>query len=124
MNTTTSRLSELAQRRRGPVQPVEEQCDLCAEPIGAEHRHLLDLQTRRLLCACRACTILFDRSGAGGRHYSLIGDRIRAVQDLELDDTAWRSFDPCLPCGVHMYLGKGKTIKRVHSPMFGVNGSY
>jgi hydrogenase large subunit len=32
---------------------------------------------------------------------------------------AVRSFDPCLPCGVHMYLGKGKTLKRVHSPMFG-----
>jgi hydrogenase large subunit len=32
---------------------------------------------------------------------------------------AVRSFDPCLPCGVHMYLGAGKTIKRVHSPMFG-----
>ncbi|CAN5373398.1 nickel-dependent hydrogenase large subunit [soil metagenome] len=30
-----------------------------------------------------------------------------------------RSFDPCLPCGVHMYLGKGKTLKTVHSPMFG-----
>ncbi len=34
-----------------------------------------------------------------------------------------RSFDPCLPCGVHMYLGKGKTVKRVHSPMLGVGGS-
>ncbi|MDQ3858138.1 MAG: nickel-dependent hydrogenase large subunit [Actinomycetota bacterium] len=34
-----------------------------------------------------------------------------------------RSFDPCLPCGVHMYLGKGKTLQRVHSPMLGVNGS-
>jgi hydrogenase large subunit len=32
---------------------------------------------------------------------------------------AVRSFDPCLPCGVHMYVGGGKTIKRVHSPMFG-----
>jgi hydrogenase large subunit len=32
---------------------------------------------------------------------------------------AVRSFDPCLPCGVHMYLGKGRTIKRLHSPMFG-----
>jgi hydrogenase large subunit len=32
---------------------------------------------------------------------------------------AVRSFDPCLPCGVHMYLGGGKTIKKVHSPMFG-----
>jgi hydrogenase large subunit len=32
---------------------------------------------------------------------------------------AVRSFDPCLPCGVHMYLGNGKTIETHHSPMFG-----
>ena len=30
-----------------------------------------------------------------------------------------RSFDPCLPCGVHMYLGNGKVLKQQHSPMFG-----
>jgi hydrogenase large subunit len=35
---------------------------------------------------------------------------------------AVRSFDPCLPCGVHMYLGDGKTLKRTHSPMFGSQG--
>jgi hydrogenase large subunit len=29
---------------------------------------------------------------------------------------AVRSFDPCLPCGVHMYLGDARTIERVHSP--------
>ncbi len=33
---------------------------------------------------------------------------------------AVRSFDPCLPCGVHMYLGNGKTLETTHSPMFGV----
>ncbi|MDQ2899152.1 MAG: nickel-dependent hydrogenase large subunit [Acidobacteriota bacterium] len=33
-----------------------------------------------------------------------------------------RSFDPCLPCGVHMYLGNGKTLETHHSPMFGVQG--
>jgi hydrogenase large subunit len=32
---------------------------------------------------------------------------------------AVRSFDPCLPCGVHMYLGNGKILKSHHSPMFG-----
>ncbi len=32
---------------------------------------------------------------------------------------AVRSFDPCLPCGVHMYLGEGKVLETVHSPMFG-----
>jgi hydrogenase large subunit len=30
-----------------------------------------------------------------------------------------RSFDPCLPCGVHMYVGDGKVIETLHSPMFG-----
>lgn len=29
---------------------------------------------------------------------------------------AVRSFDPCLPCGVHMYLGNGKTLKQLHTP--------
>ncbi|HLK64352.1 MAG TPA: nickel-dependent hydrogenase large subunit [Bryobacteraceae bacterium] len=32
---------------------------------------------------------------------------------------AVRSFDPCLPCGVHMYLGDGKLLETHHSPMFG-----
>jgi hydrogenase large subunit len=30
-----------------------------------------------------------------------------------------RSFDPCLPCGVHMYLGEGKTLQKLHSPTMG-----
>jgi hydrogenase large subunit len=32
---------------------------------------------------------------------------------------AVRSFDPCLPCGVHMYLGNGKVLETRHSPTFG-----
>src|SRR5690606_36561209 len=32
---------------------------------------------------------------------------------------AVRSFDPRLPCGVHMYLGKGSVLQRVHSPTLG-----
>ncbi|MEV6862478.1 nickel-dependent hydrogenase large subunit [Streptosporangium subroseum] len=27
-----------------------------------------------------------------------------------------RSFDPCLPCGVHMYLGDGQELRKLHSP--------
>jgi hydrogenase large subunit len=33
---------------------------------------------------------------------------------------AVRSFDPCLPCGVHMFLGDGRTLDVRHQPMFGV----
>jgi hydrogenase large subunit len=35
---------------------------------------------------------------------------------------AVRSFDPCLPCGVHMYLGDGKVVETHHSPFFGNHG--
>ena len=29
---------------------------------------------------------------------------------------AVRSFDPCLPCGVHMYIGGGKVVEQLHTP--------
>jgi len=34
---------------------------------------------------------------------------------------AVRSFDPCLPCGVHMYTGSGKLLEVRHAPMFGAH---
>jgi hydrogenase large subunit len=34
-----------------------------------------------------------------------------------------RSFDPCLPCGVHMYTGQGRIIEQRHVPMFGLGGA-
>ncbi|WP_344055065.1 nickel-dependent hydrogenase large subunit, partial [Streptomyces thermoalcalitolerans] len=31
-----------------------------------------------------------------------------------------RSFDPCLPCGVHMYTGNGTTLTTLtHTPTYG-----
>jgi hypothetical protein len=68
---------------------VEEQCELCSEPIPSEHRHLVDLNSRELMCACRACTILFDRSAAGGGHYRLVPDRRLRLPDFELDELRW-----------------------------------
>ncbi|MEU6488397.1 nickel-dependent hydrogenase large subunit [Streptomyces sp. NPDC046887] len=37
---------------------------------------------------------------------------------------AVRSFDPCLPCGVHMYVGGGRTIEETHVPtgLMGLGG--
>jgi hydrogenase large subunit len=35
-----------------------------------------------------------------------------------------RSFDPCLPCGVHMYDGRSRLLEVRHSPMLGAwNGA-
>jgi Family of unknown function (DUF5947) len=43
----------------------EEACEFCATPIPADHGHVADLDASMLMCACRACYLLFTHSGAG-----------------------------------------------------------
>ena len=81
-----TRLRELA-RREAAVADEVERCDLCGAAIGPEHRHVLDLSTREIACACRPCSLLFDRGGAGGRR--LIPERRLRLAGFELDDAAW-----------------------------------
>lgn len=67
----------------------QELCELCRNPIPAQHRHLLALESRELLCACRACTVLFDHRGAGGGHYRLVPERVLLLNDFALSDLTW-----------------------------------
>jgi hypothetical protein len=84
----TSRLRELA-RAKPRVEQELETCELCGEPVPPEHRHMLDLENRELMCACRACTILFSGNAAGGGHFRLVPDRRLALVDFDLDDERW-----------------------------------
>jgi len=94
----TPRLSRLARAAASagtdaappPIDP-EGRCELCSEPLPERHRHLLDLETTRLLCACQACSLLMDHQAAGGGHYRLIPDEAREIVDLELPDPLWNA---------------------------------
>jgi hypothetical protein len=85
----SSRLRQLARSSAAERETQLERCELCGEPIPPEHRHLVDLNTRELMCACRACKILFDRPAAGGGHYRLVPERRLRLDDFQLDDVAW-----------------------------------
>jgi hypothetical protein len=88
-----SRLAALARgaavRAEAPASEPVELCDLCNAPVEPGHRHLVDVADRRILCACRACTILFDRPGAGGGHLRLLPTSRRRLDGFRLDDAAW-----------------------------------
>lgn len=83
------RLRALAERKAAAPPAPEEHCELCGAPIGSDHRHLLDLENRQPLCACRPCSVLFDRRAAGGGHFRLIPERRLGLTQFELDDLAW-----------------------------------
>ena len=87
-----SRLATLAKRAAAESEAALERCELCSAPIAAEHRHLMDLRSRELLCACRACVVLFVDGGAGaagGGRFRLVGDRRLVLEDFALDDVLW-----------------------------------
>ena len=42
-------------RRAPPAAGPGERCEMCAEPIADEHAHVVNVESRALLCTCRAC---------------------------------------------------------------------
>jgi len=90
-----SRLARLAQgapvraKAPTPARAAVEQCDMCAAPVPPGHRHIVDLSDRRLMCACRACALLFDSKAAGGGHLRLLPTRRRRLDDFVLDPAQW-----------------------------------
>ena len=85
----TTTLRSLAQRSAVAREAAEERCELCGRPIGADHRHILDLSDRELRCACRACALLFDNPAAGAGHLRLVPERRLRLDDFELSDELW-----------------------------------
>jgi len=86
---TSPRLRRLAQQRAASAGADQEQCELCGEAVPREHRHVLDVETRQLLCTCRRCAILFDSRAAGGGHYRLAPERRLRLDEFELSDLDW-----------------------------------
>lgn len=75
----------------GRREEAEERCELCGEPIAPEHRHLLNVASREVVCVCRACSILFHRREASEGRYRLIPERRLYLEGFRLDDARWES---------------------------------
>ena len=70
-----------------PPRPVE-RCDLCTTEVPPDHRHLLQLEERQILCACESCFAL--RSGEP--QFRPTGNRVLWLEDFELADDVWAEF--------------------------------
>ena len=84
-----------------PAPPLGERCDFCAEPIGPEHGHLVDLTARRIMCGCRPCYLVFEPEGAARGRYKPVPTRYVEIDDLALDDTTWDALQ--IPIGLAFF---------------------
>ena len=91
-------LSRLTSRR--PPAPAGERCEMCAEPIADEHRHVVNVAGRQLMCVCRGCWLLFTDSTADLR-YRAVPDRCLSFPDFAVDRHAWSALQ--IPVGVAFF---------------------
>jgi hypothetical protein len=80
-----------------------ERCDLCGTTIPEDHRHLLHLVERQIACSCEACWGM--RAGEGD--YRPVGSRMVWLDDLQLPDDVWASFQ--IPIGLAFFMGSTVT---------------
>jgi hypothetical protein len=80
-----------------------ELCDLCGVTIPDDHRHLLHLVERRIVCSCEACWAM--RAGEGD--YRPVGNRTLWLEDVDLPDDLWASFQ--IPIGLAFFMNSTVT---------------
>jgi hypothetical protein len=94
---------QMRQMPEGP-QPIEADCDLCGTSMPEEHRHLLHLDERRIVCVCESCWAL----RSGDAEYRPTGNRKLDLEEFELPDDLWARFG--IPIGLAFFLRSGEGV--------------
>jgi len=93
---------QMRQMPEGP-QPLEANCDLCGTSMPEQHRHLLQLDERSIVCACESCWAL----RSGDPEFRPTGSRIVWLDGLELPDVLWARFRIPISLAFFMRTGEG-----------------
>lgn len=105
-------LRRLATPRPAAGPPVE-RCDFCGNEIPADHRHLLQLDERYIVCTCEPCWAL----RSGDREFRPTGTRREVLDGFVLTDELWAEFR--IPVGLAFFFvngAEGKVLALYPSP--------
>ncbi|MET1153054.1 DUF5947 family protein [Arthrobacter sp.] len=85
-------------------------CEMCGEPIAEQHQHVVDVESRGMLCTCRPCYLLFTDSSAWLR-YRAVPDRYLSFPDFELGPGQWEELE--IPVGLAFFFYSSKSERTV-----------
>jgi hypothetical protein len=86
-------------RRLVPKTEGAEHCGMCRQGLAPRHEHLIDPRTRRVVCSCQACAILFDHPAAP---YKRVPKEIRFLPNYEVGDADWDALG--IPIGIAFFI--------------------
>jgi len=93
-------LAQGAASTRGPgaASPPVERCDLCGTTVPDDHRHLLQLVERQIVCTCEACWAL----RSGDPEFRPTGMRTVWLAQFACDQETWGAFQ--IPIGLAFFM--------------------
>jgi hypothetical protein len=86
----------------GPQAEAPERCEMCSAEVPPEHSHIADLEASSLLCACRACYLLFTQESAGRGRYRSVPDRYLVDFGRAMTPAEWDQLE--IPVGLAFFL--------------------
>jgi hypothetical protein len=106
-----------ALRGSRPPAPAEERCELCSRPIPSQHSHVVHVEKRNLLCACRPCYLLFTSQGAAGGKYRAVPESYLDLGDRVLSPSQWDRLQVPVELAFFFYNSNlGRTVAFYPSP--------
>jgi hypothetical protein len=66
-----------------------ERCELCGVDLADQHGHVVNLESRGLMCTCRPCALLFLHEGASQGKYRAVPDRHLHDPEFRLSNAVW-----------------------------------
>jgi hypothetical protein len=66
-----------------------ERCELCSVSLSPQHRHLLETQSRKIVCACDPCALRFQN--VVGSRFKLVSRDARALPRFQISDAEWEA---------------------------------
>jgi len=98
----------LTQPRHEQAKPQPgERCELCAALIPDDHGHVVDLESRALMCTCRPCYLVFEPQGAGGSRFRAVPNRYMSFPELSVSTSQWDALQ--IPVGVAFFFMNSTT---------------
>lgn len=94
-----------------------ELCEMCGVEVHEVHPHVVDTDTRRLLCTCRPCALLFTHTGAGRGNFRMVPDRYLIDPDFSMDRGRWEDLQ--VPVAVAFFFMNsvlGRVVAHYPSP--------
>ena len=88
-SATTSRQDTAFEtlRRFARKRTAVERCEMCSGELATEHEHLVEPASRRLICSCGPCAMLFE--GQSGTKFKRVPRRTVFLRDFQMSDAQW-----------------------------------